>query len=99
MPDTRHAIVTTEHIQRAYAQLHRPDWPGLDEMQRMATQMAIVRARACALAHGHALPTEPTARLAPATPPAANALGRTPHRRRTDGATDIKRLAAGDRDD
>jgi hypothetical protein len=96
------AIVTAEHLQRAYAQLRRPDWPDLDEMNRVAKQMAIVRARACALAHGQALPNEPVARHAPATLAASSRpLCPTERRRRDDHfpAIDLKSRAAGERDD
>lgn len=58
-------IVTTEHMQRAYAQLREADWPSFDEMQRMATQFAIVRGRACDLANGRTLPPEPAGTSAP----------------------------------
>lgn len=92
------AIVTTEHIQRAYAQLRRPDWPPLDEMERWARQMAIVSARASSLAHGVTLPAEPAAAPAPACSP--RALGPTERRRRDDAAgLDFKSRAAGERDD
>lgn len=96
-----HPIVTTEHIQRAYTQLHRADWPPLDVMERFARQYAIVTARACSLAHGHTLPAEPTGAPAPGPAPSARANGHTERRRRDDaaGAIDLKRAAAGDRDD
>lgn len=98
---TPRPIVTTEHIQRAYTQLQRADWPPLDVMERFARQYAIVTARASALAHGHTLPAEPTAAPQPAPAYSARALGHTERRRRDDlsGAVDLKRRAAGDNDE
>lgn len=94
-------IVTTDHVQRAYAQLRRADWPPLDVMVRFAKQMAIVNARASSLAHGHVLPAEPTAAPAPAPAHSARALCRTERRRRDDQpqGLDLKRLASGERAD
>lgn len=90
-------IVTTDHIQRAYAQLRKADWPPLDEMQRMATQMAIVRSRACALANGRPLPAEPLAAAPAPRSPSPRALGHTERRRRDDQAIDLKSRAAGEK--
>ncbi len=94
-------IVTTEHMRRAYAQLCKSDWPSFDEMQRLATQFAVVRGRAVSIASGHALPPEPTGAPAPAPPCSRRTQGHTERRRRDDaaGAIDLKRAAAGDRDD
>lgn len=95
-------IVTTEHMQRAYAQLRRPDWPTFEDMQRLAIQFAIVRSRACDLANGRPLPPEPTGAPARAlAAPSARANGQTERRRRDDHlpAVDFKSRAAGERDD
>lgn len=98
-PRAERPIVTTEHIQRAYTQLHRPDWPPLDVMERFARQYAIVTARACSLAHGRTLPDEPVAAPAPCS--SARALGHTERRRRDDqpAPLDLKSRAAGERDE
>lgn len=95
-------IVTTDHMQRAYAQLRRPDWPSYEEMYRLFTQFSIVRARAVDIAHGRTLPPEPTGAPAPAPGRAsARALGHTERRRRDDRAlqVDLKCRAAGERDE
>lgn len=93
-------IVTTDHMQRAYAQLRKTDWPSFEEMQRLAMQFAIVRGRAVDLAHGRTLPPEPTGAAAPAPRPASpRALGHTERRRRDDSAVDLKSRAAGERHD
>lgn len=99
-------VVTHQHIERAYAQLRRPDWPSLAEMQRWAAQYGVVRGRAVLMAHGQPLPHEPAAAAAPALPQAlasARATGQTERlqRRRDDPPRffDHKRAAAGERPD
>lgn len=93
-------VVTAEHIERAYAQLRRPDWPSLPDMQRWAAQFGVVRGRAVLMAHGQTLPHEPVA--APPALPSPRAAGRTErqqqqHRRRDDTTRfDPKLAAAGD---
>ncbi|MFY8017850.1 MAG: hypothetical protein ACOVN9_07015 [Inhella sp.] len=95
-------MVTTDHIERAYAQLRRADWPSLAEMQRWATQFAVVRGRAVSMAHGKPLPQEPAAAGAPQpiSPRAAGHTERQLQRRRIDAPQfDHKRAAAGERPD
>lgn len=97
-------VVTHEHIERAYAQLRRQDWPSLADMQRWATLFAVVRGCAVSMAHGRPLPPEPTA-AAPLPAASARAAGLTQRlqRRRDDAPTglafDGKRAAAGERPD
>lgn len=105
MPHHATPVVTHEHIERAYAQLRRADWPSLAEMQRWAALFGVVRGRAVSMAHGHTLPQEPAAASAAAPNPSARATGRTERqqhlKRRRDDAPrfDHKRAAAGERPD
>lgn len=99
-------VVTQEHMQRAYAQLRRPDWPALDDMQRYTALYGVVRVRAVTMARGQTLPAEPTAAAAaPQGTTSLRANGQTERlqRRRDDTPRaqpfDHKRAAAGERPD
>ena len=77
--------VTDEHMGRAYAQLRKPDWPTLAELQEAYVHYGLVRARALGLARGQTLPPEPPVPLSPA--PAAKPAAPKPTRRHYDAPT------------
>lgn len=112
---TTSAPVTQEHLQRAFELARRPDWPAtLGELLAAARQAALVQGLAQRIANGlgMTLPHDPT-ELAdqPAAEPvplrawdyparlSGTRAGGQTERRRRDAGVDLKRLAAGDRDD
>lgn len=92
-------------LQAAFALLHRADWPvDLHTLRMAATRMKLVQAAAREIANGghptrpdttgpitNNAPTRPTPRFEQAWP--------FPAKRPLTHAPDLKRLAAGDRDD
>ncbi len=91
---SRDLPVTDAHLQRAYAQMRKPDWPPLDALCDAAKRYALVRARATALANGQVLPPEPAGASPPTTRPApAAAPHALPQRRRDDTTTFSTRAA------
>lgn len=107
------APVLPEHLQRAFDMARRPDWPAtLAELLAAARQAALVQGLAQRLANGKGMtlpndPAEladsPTAPLRawdyPARLGGSRVTGQTERRRRDASGVDLKRLAAGDRDD
>lgn len=95
---------TSTQLARAYHQVRRPDWPwaSADELaeakRRVDQAYTLTNACAASMANGHALAPVP----APIPPAAAPKPVQTPaphfHRRRDDGAVDLKRAASGDTD-
>lgn len=94
---------TTEQLQAAFARVRGDDWPAtLQELHQAAARLGIVTAAAKAMARGERVlareSLEPCA--ACSAPPARVAASRPiPMRRHGDTTPDLKRLAAGDRDD
>lgn len=74
--------LTREHLERAYAQVARPGWPTLDQLEQAHARLMIVRGRAVGIATGHPVPTEPVA--APMAAPATTPSRAAPLRRRDD---------------
>ncbi len=103
--------VTDEHVQRAFELLRRADWPAtLQALLAAARQAALVEglARRLAAGQGMAPPVDPTqpqhavplrAWDYPPRRTGERAAGLTERRRRHDSGPDLKRAAAGDRDD
>ncbi|QOR55213.1 MAG: hypothetical protein SHS37scaffold296_30 [Burkholderiales phage 68_11] len=77
--------VTPEHIQRAYAQMHKHGMPSLDELRSHWALYCCIRNRALGIAQGKTLPPEPVA--APPPSPPVRAGPPHPERRRTDAPT------------
>lgn len=72
--------LTHEHIERAYAQLRRFDWPTLAELERCHKLYLAVRGQAVNVASGKPLPPEPVSRI----PPLPQALAPPARARRRD---------------
>ncbi|MEJ1935291.1 hypothetical protein WDZ92_34280, partial [Nostoc sp. NIES-2111] len=71
-----------DHIERAYAQMRRHDWPPLAELERCHNLYLAVRGQAVNVAAGKPLPPEPVARHPPV--PQAAAPPPPPRMRRRD---------------
>lgn len=106
------AAPTDEHLQDAFARVRGDGWPAtLHELQLATARMAVVTGAAQALARGQRVlareSLQPCAACAAEAAPArtfehpARLAGArpTPARRHGDAGPDLKRLAAGDRDD
>jgi hypothetical protein len=97
---------TADQLEAAFSRMRADDWPAtLHELAQAAARMKLVESAAKALARGERVPTRQAANDMPTAPvrafehPARLIGARpTPSRRHGDGP-DLKRLAAGDRDD
>ncbi|RZL32867.1 MAG: hypothetical protein EOP35_19205 [Rubrivivax sp.] len=97
-----------QHFEDAFARMHKAEWPvhSLAELSHAARLYGLVSGSAHRLANGHQLVTTEAEVAGPITNPRParaappRAAGPTyPHRRRDDDGVDMKRRAAGDRDD
>ena len=93
---TRPPDVTPEHLQRAYAQLRKPNWPTLEQMREAYVQFGVVRARAVALANGKVLPPEPVAAPPPEARPAPKPAPQPSPQRRRDDSYSTRAAQAGE---
>lgn len=97
---------TADQLEVAFSRIRGDDWPStLHELAQAAARMKLVECAAKALARGERVPARQAANDTPPAPVRALAhparlygAGPIPHRSRSDGP-DLKRLAAGDRDD
>lgn len=97
---------TAEQLEAAFLRVRADDWPAtLRELGLAAMRFAAVECAAMALARGERVLARTTANDAPATPIRPTERSKRlvgarpiPARRHGDGV-DLKRLAAGDRDD
>lgn len=95
---------THEQLLDAFTRVRGDDWPAdLRALQLAVARMTLVEAAAKALARGQRVlarqaPLD-TAPPLPSRPSSTRALGHTERLRRHGDAVDLKRLAAGDRDD
>jgi len=110
MNDRTAPVVTNDHLQRAFEQARRPDWPPtLHELLTAVARAKLVQGLAQRLAKGQGMsaaldevePAPPPLRRSdfPPRPPSARALGHTERRRRDDQGVDLKSRAAGERED
>lgn len=92
---TAPVVVTTEHLQRAHAQLRRHGTPSLEELRSYWVLFNCIRNRAREIAEGKPLPPEPTAAAPPAAQvPKPAAWPPAPRRRRDDAAPTYSSRAA-----
>lgn len=76
--------VTTELMQRAYAQTRKHDTPPLDVLRSHWALYCCIRNRALGIAQGQTLPPEPVAAPPPQPAPPPRAAAPPPARRRDD---------------
>lgn len=104
------SVVTDEHLQRAFEQARRADWPPtLHELLIAEARAKLVQGLAQRLANGQgitaaldaAAPAPAPLRRSdyPSRPASPRALGHTERRRRDDRAVDLKSRAAGEKDE
>lgn len=81
------AVVTREHLERAYAQTRKPGWPSLDELREHWHHFSVIRAQAQQIANGNPLPAAPVSPVIPAAQAKSVQTPAPQHkRRRDDGA-------------
>lgn len=90
------AIVTREHLERAYAQTRKPGWPSLDELREHWHHFSVIRAQAQQIANGNPMPPAPVSPVVPAVQAKpVQTPAYMPRRRREDGTPGIDhKLAA-----
>jgi hypothetical protein len=89
---SRPVEVTSEHLQRAYAQMRKPGTPSLDELRSYWALFNCIRGRAVGIAEGKVLPPEPVATAPPTDPPPPRPPA--PQRRRDDAPAPFSTRAA-----
>lgn len=97
---------TADQLEAAFSRMRADDWPAtLHELTQAAARMKLVESAAKALARGERVPARQAPNDMPATPVRTfehqarlSGVRPAPTRRHGEGP-DLKRLAAGDRDD